>query len=88
MKRRYYVTTKSNWQGDDWKPVAGPYPTQKVALKAAKGYSYHVDIKSEVHAGVMSRYNLRKYGYPLTDNGELQLLEDINAAVSELKEAN
>ena len=66
----YYVVTRSNWQGDDWNPTAGPYTNKKEAEKAAEKAELHpvsdwggIDLKSQRHAQVVSRTWLRQNGW-------------------------
>lgn len=67
--RGYYVVTKTNWQGSQWTPVAGPFQSRREAEKEAKNWEYHyvgpfgLDIGSEVHAKVVSYTQLRRMGW-------------------------
>jgi hypothetical protein len=79
---RFYVCTKSNWQGDNWRPVAGPFGTREEAESKAGNYEYHphretggIDTKSERHARAFSRTELAKLGFPNSPQGDLELSE-------------
>ena len=62
-KRQWFVQVRSNWQGDGWTLVDGPFDTYEEAEEAAKRYAYHpiapwsgaIDIKSEIHARVVNK---------------------------------
>ena len=68
---KFYVVTKSNWQGDEWKPVDGPFNDKSKAQQAASAkeshpvtaYSGAVDLKAETHAKVVSKSALRHLGW-------------------------
>ena len=74
-KMKFYVIEKSNWQGDNWSPVAGDFPSRGEAQKVADGLAVHDgDIKSESHTRVVSRSSLRtKYGW----NNDHDLSEEL-----------
>lgn len=83
MKHQYYIIQKSNWQGDTWKPVAGPMSKHEAQTRKAE-FEYHphqatggIDIKSEKHAKVVSRTWLTRHGYPRTSEGRGRLAEDV-----------
>lgn len=83
-KRRYYVCVRSNWQGDRWSPVAGPFSSRKKAEEERPKYEYHphrvtggIDIASQLHARVFSRHELTRLGYPRTSDGEFALVENM-----------
>jgi len=67
----YYVVTRSNWQGDNWNPAAGPYTSKKEAEQAAKERELNpvsewgggIDLKSQRHAKAVSRTWLRQNGW-------------------------
>jgi len=62
-KRQLFVQVRSNWAGDTWKLVDGPFDTYEEAEEAARKYEYHpiapwsgaVDIAQEVHARVVNK---------------------------------
>jgi len=80
---QFYIVQKSNWQNDQWKPVAGSFPTRSEAEEEIENYKYQfvgqhgLDLKSERHAKVVSRTWLRANGYPTSHRGEDRLVEAI-----------
>ena len=62
-KRQWFVQVRSNWQGDGWKLVDGPFDSCEEAEEAAKRYGYHpiapwsgaVDLRYEYHARVVNK---------------------------------
>ena len=87
--RRFFICWKSNWQGDGWKPVAGPFRSRKEAEAHPLARGYHprtalggIDIASEQHARVFSRTELtRKYGFRRGAEGD----EDIYAFIADFQ---
>jgi hypothetical protein len=85
MMARFYIVQKSNWQGDDWSVVAGPFANRNAAEVEKPEHECHyqqetggIDLKSEKHARVVTRTWLRKHcGYPTTPEGEATLVFDI-----------
>ena len=90
---KFYVVTKSNWQGSDWKPVAGDFPTRQDAEAKLPEFQENptqengaVDIKAETHAKVVSRTELKRMGYSderLTDCLYNEMLDDAQQADDE-----
>lgn len=67
---KFYIVTKSNWQGDGWKPVAGDFAARQDAESKLSEfqenptqYNGAIDIKNQVHAMVVTRTDLRKMGW-------------------------
>jgi hypothetical protein len=87
VKARYYIVSKSNWQGDSWTPVAGPFVNRNAAEAEKPEHECHyhqetggIDLKSERHAKVVTRSWLRGHGYPTSPEGEARLVFDIALA--------
>ena len=81
---RFYICTRSNWQGDNWKPVAGPFATVTEANEQVDAHAYTftpqtggIDLKSEILARVFSRTELTRLGYPTSQYGEHDILDSI-----------
>lgn len=77
---KFYICTKSNWQGDSFSPAGGPYATRKDAEAHLAEYRVDGDIRDQIHACVFSRSQMREIGYPLSENGEYQISEDLWSA--------
>lgn len=66
---RFFVCTRTNWQGSQWSPVAGPFGTRKQAEAESERHEEHyvgpfgLDLKSEVHTTVRSISSLRQAGW-------------------------
>ncbi len=66
---RFFVCTRTNWQGSTWGPVAGPFATRKEAEAEAEKCEEHyvgpfgLDLKTEVHSTVRSIFSLRQAGW-------------------------
>lgn len=81
---RYYVCTRSNMDGDDWSPIRGPYATRKVAQEVADEKRYIPERGPYVlMTQVFTRTELRKLGFPATENGENTLYAVVDAACEE-----
>lgn len=94
MKQEWYIVQKSNWQGDAWRPVAGPM-SKSEANTQKSNFEYHphratggIDIQSEKHAKVVSRTWLARHGYPRTGEGRLRLAEDIFYYEEDVRQAS
>lgn len=81
---KFYVVTKSNWQGSDWTPVAGDFPTRQDAEAKLPDFQESptqqngaVDIKNQVHAKVVSRTDLRNMGWTSEEHLNDVLLSEI-----------
>jgi len=81
---KFYIVQKSNWQGDNWRPVAGAFSSKAQANAKKASFEEHphrtlggIDIKAEKHAKVVSRTWLARNGYPTTAEGEGRLSQDI-----------
>lgn len=80
---KFYVVTKSNWQGDSWKVAAGPFLTRQEAEAEASKHEQNpiapwsgaVDIKRQIHAKVMTRTELNAI-YGRGTEAEAAILED------------
>jgi len=78
-KHQYYIVRKSNWQGDNWHPVAGPMSKREAEAQKSH-FEYHpqratggIDIKAQKHAKAISRSWLARNGYPRTPEGRANL---------------
>ena len=73
---RFYVCTKSAWEGDRWTPVAGPWSSRAAAAAVARDYEHPSrDLRSVRYARVLSRSELARRGWPRTERGEYELIE-------------
>lgn len=82
----YYVCTRSNWQGDNWKPVDSA-KTKKEALEKRSQYAHNphketggIDITNQIHAAVFSRTKLTQMGYPRGRVGDEAIENSIHYA--------
>jgi len=89
---KYYIVQKSNWQGDAWSLVAGPFSSRMAAKIERSKHEYHfhqemggIDLKSECHAKIVTRDWLRSRGYPLTPESEAALVFDIAVMQHEME---
>ena len=72
-QQRLYICTVSNWEGDSWTAVDGPFPSRKAAEAMLPKYRTD-DLKAERHAAVFSRTELgRERLYSLTRLGDERL---------------
>ncbi|MBW1996405.1 MAG: hypothetical protein JRJ29_00430 [Deltaproteobacteria bacterium] len=58
----YFIQIKSNWAGDRWQLVDGPFATRRDAERVKCIYEWHprkpnggIDIVAEIHARVVSK---------------------------------